>query len=143
MTLDEAIKYYEEVAEELKHDAELYRDTGEYISSSKQPYNSLVKSCYDCAEEHEQLAEWLKDYKRLLEERPTGKREFIEIITQYVPDDICTYPEYRGKPYFSIRYKENGEEFVGYGTYKIEVLSSFLREYFLGQELGAKGDAEE
>lgn len=25
---------------------------------------------------------------------------------------------------------ENGEQFVGFGTYKIEVLSRYLREYF-------------
>ena len=64
-------------------------------------------------------------------ERPTGEREFIEIIAHYVPDDICTYPEYRGKPYYEIRYKENGEEHIGYGTYNLKVLSEFLRDYFL------------
>ena len=25
-----------------------------------------IKECYKCSNEHEQLAEWLKDYKRLL-----------------------------------------------------------------------------
>lgn len=58
------------------------------------------------------------------------EREFIEILTNYQSDDLCSYPEYRGKPYFSIHYRENGEEFVGYGTYKIEVLSRYLRDYF-------------
>ena len=70
------------------------------------------------------------------EERPQGEREFIEILAQNVSDDICTYPEYRGKPYYSIHYKENGEEFVGFGTYNPEVLSRYLRDYFI------KGDAE-
>ena len=69
-------------------------------------------------------------------ERPQGEREFIEILAQYVPDDLCTYPEYRGKPYYSIHYKENGEEFVGFGTYNPEVLSRYLKEYFM------KGGAE-
>ena len=65
-----------------------------------------------------------------------GEREFIEILAQNVPEDLCTYPEYKGKPYYSIHYKENGEEFVGFGTYNPEVLSRYLRDYFI------KGDAE-
>ena len=70
------------------------------------------------------------------EERPQGEYEFIEVLAQDVPDDICTYPEYRGKPYYSIHYKENGEEFVGFGTYNPKVLSRYLRDYFI------KGDTE-
>ena len=71
-------------------------------------------------------------------ERPKGEREFIEILAQYVPNDLCTYPEYRGKPYYSIRYRENGEEFVGYGTYKIEVLSRYLQDYFFNADMRGK-----
>jgi hypothetical protein len=62
---------------------------------------------------------------------PQGEREFIEILAQNVPKDLCTYPEYKGKPYYSIHYKENGEDFVGFGTYKPEVLSRYLRDYFM------------
>ena len=58
------------------------------------------------------------------------KREFIEILAQYTPDDLVTYPEYKGKPYYSIVFNENGELINGFGTYKIEVLSRYLREYF-------------
>lgn len=59
-----------------------------------------------------------------------AKRKFIQILTRYEPDELVTYPEFKGKPYFSILYEENGEQFVGFGTYKIEVLSRYLREYF-------------
>lgn len=59
-----------------------------------------------------------------------SKYEFIEILAHYVPEEICPYPEYRGKPYYSIHYKENGEDFGGFGTYNPEVLSRYLREYF-------------
>ena len=45
MTLDEAIKHSEEVADS---------------------YNNTVPDC-DCAKEHRQLAEWLKELKRLRE----------------------------------------------------------------------------
>ena len=54
---------------------------------------------------------------------------FQEIVVEY--PSISTYPEYKGKPYFSIKYTENGQEFIGYATYKPEVLSEFLKEYFM------------
>lgn len=58
-------------------------------------------------------------------------RKFEEIVLHYPPPEICPYPEYRGKPYYSIKYEENGEHFAGFGTYSIEVLSRYLREYFI------------
>lgn len=57
-------------------------------------------------------------------------RKFIRIITEYHSDELVTYKEFRGKPYFSIMFEENGETFVGFGTYKIDVLSRYLRDYF-------------
>lgn len=48
MTIDEAIKHCEEKAEQLKGYAEPYRSMG---------------NCEKCAEEHRQLAEWLKELK--------------------------------------------------------------------------------
>ena len=63
---------------------------------------------------------------------PKGhERKFEEMVVEYPPAELCTYPEYRGKPYFSIKYKENGEHIIGFGTYKPEVLSGYLREYFI------------
>lgn len=58
-------------------------------------------------------------------------RKFEEIVVEYPPAELCTYPEYRGKPYFSIKYEENGEHIIGFGTYKPEVLSRYLQEYFI------------
>lgn len=59
---------------------------------------------------------------------------FIEIVVKY-PEDC---PEYKGKPYFSILYDEDGELFEGFGTYKPEVLSRDIRVYFMGANYGAK-----
>lgn len=59
MTLEEAIKHTEEKAEELRNDAEHYE-----IAVVN------VYGCEECAKEHEQLAEWLRDYKRLKEQEP-------------------------------------------------------------------------
>ena len=58
-------------------------------------------------------------------------RKFEEIVVEYPPADLCTYPEYRGKPYFSIKYEENGEHIIGFGTYKPQVFSRYLQEYFI------------
>lgn len=61
------------------------------------------------------------------------KLKFIRIITEYHSDELVTYKEFRGKPYFSIMFEENGETVVGFGTYKIDVLSRYLRDYFFDE----------
>lgn len=69
-----------------------------------------------------------------LEQQPSddcANREFIKIVVDYPPEELCTYPEYRGKPYFSIEYKENNEDIIGYGTYNSDILSAWLKEYFI------------
>ena len=66
MTLDEAIKHAEEVAEENNKCAEHIRD-----KMKSEIALSNATECETCADEHRQLAEWLKDYKRLLEQ-PTS-----------------------------------------------------------------------
>ena len=57
---------------------------------------------------------------------------FEKIIVRYPPDDVCSYPKYRGKPYYSIQYLENGEHIVGFGTYDVNILSDFIKTYFIG-----------
>lgn len=59
------------------------------------------------------------------------ERKFEQIVIEYPPADLCTYPEYKGKPYFSIKYEENGEHFIGFGTYNLKMFSWYLREYFV------------
>jgi len=58
MTLEEAIKHAEEVAN---------------------------NKCNECGQEHRQLAEWLKDYKRLLEQEPCKR----EIEREYLFQSLC------------------------------------------------------
>jgi len=64
-------------------------------------------------------------------EQSESTRTFVELVVEYPDPELCTYKEYKGKPYYSIKYIENGETYVGYGTYKPEVLSQFLKEYFI------------
>lgn len=59
MTLDEAIKHAEEV---MIENLEKTKD--------RNASDPIAINCFECAEEHRQLAEWLKDYKRLLEQEP-------------------------------------------------------------------------
>lgn len=58
MTLDEAIKYCEEKAKELREQAGFDTDNERYRMSE-----SEKADCIECANEHEQLAEWLKELK--------------------------------------------------------------------------------
>lgn len=58
MTIDEAIKHCEEVAEELDMKAGFETDNERYAMSE-----SERDQCKECASEHRQLAEWLKELK--------------------------------------------------------------------------------
>ena len=62
MTLDEAIKHAEEVAEEQDMRAGFETDYSCYQMSDTER-----NQCKKCAEEHRQLAEWLKELKKLRE----------------------------------------------------------------------------
>ena len=56
-------------------------------------------------------------------------RKFEEIIVEY-PE--VTNEEHKGEPYYSIKYIENGKDnIIGFGTYGIEVLSRYIRDYFI------------
>lgn len=57
------------------------------------------------------------------------ERVFKEIVVEYPTYSI--YPEFDGKPYFSIKYTINGQRYIGYGTFKPEVLSEYLKKYFI------------
>ena len=59
MTLDEAIKHAEEVAELNEGQARVYKEQGDTMGSW---------SYEECAKEHRQLADWLKELKGLRED---------------------------------------------------------------------------
>ena len=63
MTLDEAIKHAEEVAEAEERSAKLHRRPDRGVKGSGKRY----LSCIECAKEHRQLAEWLRELKKLRE----------------------------------------------------------------------------
>ena len=64
MTLDEAIIRLKEKAKEHERKLKMYKG----INKDKPLFREEENACKLCAEEHRQLAEWLKDYKRLKEQ---------------------------------------------------------------------------
>lgn len=63
MTLDEAIKHAEEVADKKEREKQKWERWLETDSDSRAVAEKV--SCELCAEEHRQLAEWLKELKHL------------------------------------------------------------------------------
>ena len=71
MTLDEAIKHAEEEAKEQDKLCKRYDDASGYSRSHNEAIRTTdAKRREECAKEHRQLADWLKDYKRLLGQEP-------------------------------------------------------------------------
>lgn len=76
MTIDEAIRHAEKVADAHEEKIKLYAKLRTYEDLAL--FEHEETSCRSCAEEHRQLAEWLKDYKRLKEQEPkTGHWIYI------------------------------------------------------------------
>ena len=100
MTLDEVIEHAEEVAEEKQLKAQNLKQCKDY-GNLKSTITSGVCECETCAEEHRQLAEWLKDYKRLKEQKPCedaiSRKAAIDVMIKLEQDDIdrygCKIPE--------------------------------------------------
>jgi hypothetical protein len=130
MTLDEAIKHAEEVAKEKEKTAERIRDT----MKSEIALNN-ADGCKACADEHRQLAEWLKDYKRLKEQQPSedciARQPLIErwnccadmlleegdsaIVMKWIFDAPPVTPTHKKGKW--ILNEEQGMQAVGYKTY--------------------------
>ena len=60
MTLEETIKHYEEKAEAEERNAKLHQRPDRSVKGSGKRY----LSCLECAKEHRQLAEWLRELKK-------------------------------------------------------------------------------
>ena len=74
MTLDEAIKHEEEVAEKQENNAKKY-SRSKNVKSIEKTYIA----CLECAEEHRQLAEWLRELQ--------AYREFADWLVKAVLEE--------------------------------------------------------
>ena len=92
MTIDEAIIHAREVADSKYKIANLYHD-------DYGVYDKEESRCISCAEEHEQLAEWLEELKLLRTTKETMYREIynqaLEELAEffhrdYVFESICS-----------------------------------------------------
>ncbi len=103
MTIDEAIRHAEKVGKDMRNIDEseldlIYCGDTDCIEEHK-------NRCVKCANEHEQLAEWLKDYKRLKEQEPktghwieTGNIGHIDIDNVILYQEMCD--KCKGLSYF-------------------------------------------
>lgn len=99
MTIDEAIQHCEEVAKEQDKLCKRYDDASGYTRSHNEDIRTTdAKKCAECAEEYRQLAEWLKGYKRLLEQEPcedaVSRQAVLEKLHEYFDpledgEDVC------------------------------------------------------
>ena len=125
MTIDEAIKHSEEVAEEKEAQA--------WEAQLQEEYKK-IKSCKKCAEEHRQLAEWLKELKQLREQKPKSEwQQDHEILKAYsdgannVLDKIRAEIEELAKPN-EFGGRGNGKS-VRYGLCKaLEIIDKYAEE---------------
>ena len=62
----------------------------------------------------------VKDSQGLAKELVNGVKEFEELKVI----------DLNGRPYYSIIYLENGNEFEGYSSYDLKVISEYLKRYF-------------
>ena len=90
LSLDEAITHCEEKSKAQRKMADYYIDTRQ---SDNDDYRiGMSNSCLECAQEHEQLAEWLKELKewRQIGQACIDKGICVPIIAheKIVPDNL-------------------------------------------------------
>ena len=108
MTIDEAIKHCEEKAEELEKQVKPYQC--ESINEKLYEVNKKEwDSCLECANEHRQLAQWLRElktYRELLENADNIiKSEYGCVIIEGYADVI----DKMNKVYKEIKKHENSD----------------------------------
>ena len=114
---------------------EIEAEFNEFLKGTGLDNEEYLKSAMETNEDLRKVVEANRMAIKALEQQPCEdciKREFVEILVNYLPADLCIYPEYKGKPYYSILYRgEDGRNHVGFGTYKIEMLSQWIKQYFM------------
>lgn len=129
MTLDEAIKHSEEVAEKYERHLKLYENMDDDL------FRVEKNECKECAKEHGQLANWLKELKQLREQTrwiPCSERtpekggEYLlwGKISEYDEENYCFLGDY-----FEFE-EEFGIEKSNYDSHTLGFLDTEIDEYY-------------
>ena len=109
MTLEEAIKHCEEVAKENDDAAkEFYRVSKLETHPDRELAEDGYVECKKCADEHRQLAEWLKELKAVYDEIDDADDEdeiFIGYLRKKMEKHIPLKPEQSKIPRYGMGYE--------------------------------------
>lgn len=83
LTIEEAIKHAQEVADMNYNEAEKF-DPNDSVE------NYMKTNCMKCAEEHEQLAEWLEELKSYKDAEEQGL--FVRLSCKVGTEGFCFFP---------------------------------------------------
>lgn len=91
LTLDEAIKHCEEVAEQKDLESGFDTDNERYTMTDNERAD-----CKECADEHRQLGEWLRELKQFKEQEPCkdaiSRAEALKVVDDMdIPEDMSTF----------------------------------------------------
>ena len=89
LSIDEAIAHAREVAEKQRKDNDNCEYKAEYGCKGCADYYS--KQCIECAEEHEQLADWLEELKDYRENQHRSLRHMYEKGYNKALDDFVKF----------------------------------------------------
>ena len=116
LTLDEAIKHAKEVADMNYNDAEKF-DSNDSVE------NYMKTNCMECAEQHEQLAEWLEELKSYKNAEEQG-------LLVRLPDDL-------NRILYQVNYRwtctEYGEENNKCEIYDCKCECDIRKEYYIAE----------
>lgn len=126
MTIDEAIKHAEEVAEENSKSYEEWlacknRGNVGWSKSDIEAVDKSIEQCKKCAEEHRQLVEWLKELK--------AHREAWTVVANAMKE--CSY-----------RIWHEFGEYVGEDCEQVEIINLKTALGILEDYRPKEGDAE-
>lgn len=140
MTLDEAIRHAEEVAEKNEGEAEVY---DLLAKNHNNPYEKLTASrfytdCAECAADHRQLVEWLKELKEYKEQSgdAISRNDVIDTLNnmhRYIADELTlcsTGKKFEGNEVFIVDdvYEEIAENLPSVNSQSIKCDDAISRQ---------------
>ena len=84
LTLEQAIQHCKDKAKELRKDAD-------YLDAPYGMDTSARTDCLECADEHEQLAEWLEELKKRREDRSCEFCKYRKVPAYDEPCNKCRH----------------------------------------------------